>query len=96
MACAWEGVQRSVGPNEFICDSSDEGETTCGGATVAPEVGGFNGCWAKAGGDGVPAWEAEGLGEGSSTFTVRMLPAVSVLYTTESQFRVCRGLGLTH
>ena len=74
MACAWEGVQRSVGPSAFIWVSREEGETergvevVIGGGWEGWEVG-----W-EVGGEGVPVWEAEGLGEGSSTFTWEMLP----------------------
>lgn len=64
IACAWVGVHLSVGPSAFICVRREEGaEVTEGGregcATACEVVGG----------EGVPPWEEEGLGEGSSTFT---------------------------
>ena len=34
----------------------------------------------EVGGEGVPVWEVVGLGEGSSTFTVEILPAVEREY----------------
>ena len=77
MAWACEGVQRSVGPRELIWESREEGEMTWGGG-AAVEMGGFRACCPagrEVGGDGVPVWEAEGLGEGSSIFTVEILPA---------------------
>ena len=67
MAWAWEGVQRSVGPRRFIWDSREVGVMACGAWAGCEGV-------CEGGGDGVLVWEADGLGDGSSTFTWEILP----------------------
>ena len=73
MACACDGVQRSVGPREFIwVRKGEDWETVRGGVVVKRGVWEWVDCCGRVvvvGGEGELVREVAGLGEGSSTFT---------------------------